>query len=223
MTEATTLSFRCPADILDAIRQVMTATGTRQSTVITDALRVGLGLADAGPVGEALESGRALQGITDRITDLEGTVRQHDQLVGDVEKLKQRVRVVEDRVRFKAPGPEVERPPLAVEVAAPVGDRQNKQSLASEPPAAGRLTVRQAFEALGGDRSNPDSKVSSLTGTKRVKWHTFRLAEQTDYSLFGFEVDRKYRDANPGKPDWLVPATTTATAQAPTLFSLEGL
>lgn len=208
MTEATTLSFRCPADILDAIRQAMTATGAKQSAVITDALRVGLGLAEAGHVGQALDTSRALQGITDRIADLEATVRQHERAVEDLAQLAQRVRVLEDRVRFKA-----------------IPTEENKQSHAADAPptpattaesATGYLTRQQAFTALGGDLADPGSKVPTLTGAKRVTWNTFRLAGQTDYTLFGFEVDEGRKAA--GEQDWLVPTTRPKPVQGPSLF-----
>lgn len=218
MTEATTLSFRCPADILDAIRQAMTATGAKQSTVITDALRVGLGLAEAGHVGQALDTSRALQGITDRIADLEGTVRQHERAVEDLAQLAQRVRVLEDRVRFKAIPAEENKQPHAADAAAA---KTNKPLAFEGPPTptespSGYLTRQQAFKALGGDLADPASKVPTLTGAKRVTWNTFRLAAQTDYSLFGFEVDEGRKAA--GEQDWLVPTTRPKPAQGPSLF-----
>lgn len=218
MAEQAHVSFRCPADILDALKKA-TAGGAQRSTVITDALRIGLGLTPPGGAGRPQD----LQGILDRLTDLEATTRQHEQLVGGLAQLAQRVRVVEDRVRFKAiptPSPEEEnKRPHALEADATSGTNP----MQSAPAPQGRLTARQAFVALGGNPDDEGSMVASLSGKKRVRWNTFRLVNQTDYTLFGFEVDQKYRDANPKKPDWLVPATMPAAAQAPTLFSLEGM
>lgn len=211
MAEQAHVSFRCPADILDAVKKA-TAGGAQRSTVITDALRIGLGLVAPGGAGNP----RDLQGILDRLADLEATTRQHEQLVDDLAQLAQRVRVVEDRTRPKAP-----------ESLPPAG-KQPQASPATKPaaapelePASPRLTLRQAFEALGGNRADEASTVPDLAGSKRVRWNTFRLGNQTDYRAFGFQVDGERRAA--GKPDWLIQATRPEPTQAPTLFSLEGL
>ena len=213
MAEQSHVSFRCPVDIADAIRKA-TAGGAQRSTVITDALRIGLGLVAPGGAGNP----RDLQGILDRLADLEATTRQHEQLVDDLAQLAQRVRVVEDRTRFKA-APESPTPagkqPRANPATTPAAAHE------PGPPASPRLTVRQAFEALGGNRAEEASTVPDLAGSKRVRWNTFRLGNQTDYRAFGFQVDGERRAA--GKPDWLIQATRPEPTQAPTLFSLEGL
>ena len=212
MAEQAHVSFRCPADILDAVKKA-TAGGAQRSKVIIDALRIGLGLVAPGGAG----SPQDLQGVLGRLADLEATTRQHEQLVDDLAQLAQRVRVVEDRTRFKA-APESPTPagkqPRANPATTPAAAHE------PGPPASPRLTVRQAFEALGGDPADEASTVPDLTGSKRLRWNTFRLGK-TDYSLFGFKVDHERRAAK--EPDWLALATRPEPTQAPTLFPLEGL
>ena len=50
MAEQAHVSFRCPADILDAVKKA-TAGGAQRSKVIIDALRIGLGLVAPGGAG----------------------------------------------------------------------------------------------------------------------------------------------------------------------------
>jgi hypothetical protein len=208
MVEQTHVSFRCPADILDAIKKA-TAGGTQRTTVITDALRAGLGLIAPGGAGRP----QGLQGVLDRLADLEATTRQHEQLVDDLAQLTQRVRVVEDRTRSKT----------TPEGPTPAGKQPRTNPATThepEPPASPRLTVQQAFEALGGDPADQASTVPDLTGSKRLRYNTFRLGK-TDYGAFGLEVDHERKAA--GKRDWLALATRPEPTQAPTLFPLEGL
>lgn len=57
------------------------------------------------------------------------------------------------------------------------------------------LTVKEAYEWLGGDPDDPDSQVTSSDGTRSVKFNRFRVLSASDYQAFGLEFrpDRRRR------------------------------
>lgn len=57
------------------------------------------------------------------------------------------------------------------------------------------LTVKEAFEKLGGDASDPESIISSIDGDRTVKLNRFRVLSASDYQTFGLEFrpDRRRR------------------------------
>lgn len=57
------------------------------------------------------------------------------------------------------------------------------------------LTVKEAFEKLGGDASDPESIISSIDGDRTVKLNGFRVLSASDYQTFGLEFrpDRRLR------------------------------
>lgn len=56
------------------------------------------------------------------------------------------------------------------------------------------LSTADAFRALGGDPEDSDSTVSSLDGTRIVKFNTFRLWQSSEaYEAFGLELNRRRR------------------------------
>ncbi|MCT7976453.1 ribbon-helix-helix domain-containing protein [Laspinema olomoucense] len=57
------------------------------------------------------------------------------------------------------------------------------------------LTVKQAFEKLGGDASDPESVISSIDGARTVKLNRFGVLSASDYKTFGLEFrpDRRSR------------------------------
>lgn len=226
MSQTTNVSLRCPADVIAAVQAIREKTGASQTTVMLDALRVGLGLADADRPGRTLDALRSLDELHARLSDLEATVRQHEQLVDGAEKMRQRIRVLEDRMRFKAPSvpPNGTNEPHARATEAPPGappeDKQpHALPLTAVPaePATGYLTRRQAFEALGGNLADKTSRVPTLDGSKRLLWNTFRLHPQTKYEPFGFEVDEARRAA--GHEDFL--RATPRQPTTPMLFPIE--
>lgn len=226
MSQTTNVSLRCPADVIAAVQAIREKTGASQTTVMLDALRVGLGLADADRPGRTLDALRSLDELHARLSDLEATVRQHEQLVDGAEKMRQRIRVLEDRMRFKAlPEPLNEtikphaKPPEAPPGASPEDEQPHALPPTAAPvgPTVGYLTRRQAFEVLGGNLLDKSSRVFTQDGLKGLLWNTFRLHPQTKYEPFGFEVDEARHAA--GHEDFLRP--TLRQPAAPTLFTLE--
>lgn len=57
------------------------------------------------------------------------------------------------------------------------------------------MTAKQAFEALGGDPGDRDSSVSSVDGSKQIKFSTFKSKTSSELKPFGLELsqDRKRR------------------------------
>lgn len=57
------------------------------------------------------------------------------------------------------------------------------------------LTVKEAFEKLGGDPTDPESVVTSEDNSNSVKFNRFRVLSASDYQTFGLEFrpDRRRR------------------------------
>ncbi|RMH78704.1 MAG: hypothetical protein D6680_01320 [Cyanobacteria bacterium J007] len=57
------------------------------------------------------------------------------------------------------------------------------------------LAVKEAFEQLGGDPSDVNAVVTSLDGSRSVKFNRFRVLSASDYQAFGLEFrpDRRRR------------------------------
>ncbi len=49
------------------------------------------------------------------------------------------------------------------------------------------LTAKEAFRRLGGDPDNPASVVTSLDGTRSIKFNRFKVLTTPDYKAFGLE------------------------------------
>ena len=213
MTEAQTISFRCPPEVLEAMQLRMTATGQKQSTVIINALRHALGLTGDRLNDQAHGTDPA---ILQRMSDLEGLVRQHDHLVPNLAKLERRVRDLEAKATTTSAN--------AMQNNAVVMQAENNPMDLPQATSAGKpwYTVEQAFESLGGIPT-PESgtTVPTLDGSKRVKWNSFRLARQTKYDLYGFGIDEERRAEK--LRDFLFKLESVPTPpNDPTLFDLLG-
>ncbi|MEN9221651.1 MAG: hypothetical protein Q6M04_04360 [Thermostichus sp. BF3_bins_97] len=69
----------------------------------------------------------------------------------------------------------------------------SSEDLAAESPEVW-LSTADAFRALGGDPENSNSTISSLDGTRSVKFNTFRLWQSSEsYEAFGLELNRRRR------------------------------
>lgn len=86
------------------------------------------------------------------------------------------------------------------EEAAPTKRRgRSKSSEAPPAPKAKRsgewLTVKEAFEQLGGNPADPESVVNSNDNSRSVKLNRFRVLSASDYESFGLEFrpDRRRR------------------------------
>ncbi len=56
------------------------------------------------------------------------------------------------------------------------------------------LSTADAFRLLGGDPEDSNSTISSLDGTRSVKFNTFRLWQSSEsYAAFGLELNRRRR------------------------------
>ncbi len=56
------------------------------------------------------------------------------------------------------------------------------------------LSTADAFRMLGGDPEDSNSTISSLDGTRSVKFNTFRLWQSSEsYAAFGLELNRRRR------------------------------
>jgi len=217
MTEAQTISFRCPSEVLEALHQQVEARGQKQSTIIINALRYALGLTGELSSGHGTDGDTpGLQGIADRIGDLEATVRQHEQLVDTVASLKRRIAALESTTRPTPPSSKNKQPHAleAAQTSPSSQDKPHSLHVTGEP-----LTTRQAFQHLGGDLSDPASRVPNLTRDKHVTWNTFRLANQTKYQLFGFDVIEAQREA---QEPFLVWKGDDQAGIQPSLFPHEG-
>ncbi|MGL5194442.1 MAG: hypothetical protein ACRC8Y_12725 [Chroococcales cyanobacterium] len=96
-------------------------------------------------------------------------------------------------------------PPPPAEEPTPTKSRTRAKSSTPEvtTPAATKnkrgtiewLTVKEAFEKLGGDASDPESIISSIDGDRTVKLNRFRVLSASDYQTFGLEFrpDRRRR------------------------------
>lgn len=95
-------------------------------------------------------------------------------------------------------------PPPAAEEPTPTKRRTRAKSTPEvTTPAATKnkrgtiewLTVKDAFEKLGGDASDPESIISSIDGDRTVKLNRFRVLSASDYQAFGLEFrpDRRRR------------------------------
>ncbi len=97
-------------------------------------------------------------------------------------------------------------PPPPAEEPTPTKRRTRAKStpeVTTKTPAATKnkrgtiewLTVKEAFEKLGGDASDPESIISSIDGDRTVKLNRFRVLSASDYQAFGLEFrpDRRRR------------------------------
>lgn len=162
-------NFRCPDDLYEAIEAQASAQGVEKTAIVLQALRVQLGLprvAVQGPVDT---------GLSIRVGQVEA------QLAAVIAQLAELQTSPAKATQSK---PEPSKPAV---VQGQLGFLDDQE----QPPAqeGERFTLKQAFEALGGNLADKDSTVSTLAGDKRLRWNTFRL-EKTDYRAFGFEVDR---------------------------------